>query len=107
MTSESHRGTSMALAKQVIDPKIRVIIHIDPVFFTDTIVDDKSAVVILMRVEDRLGDVILRESGVGHLGEFADGNIADVVGFYGVLYRVLYRRRLRLLLLVNVGDITI
>lgn len=84
MTSKSYRGASMALAKQIIDPKIRVIVHVNPVFFADIDVDDKSAVVILMRVVDRLGDVVLRECGVGHVGEFADGDITDVIRFYGV-----------------------
>lgn len=107
ITSESYRGASMALAEQIIDPKIRVIVHVDPVFFTDIDVDDKSAVVILMMIINRLGDVVLRERGIGHIGEFADGDIADVVGFHGVLYRVLRRRLFRLLLLADIGDIAI
>lgn len=81
-----------------------MVIQVDPVFFADTIVDDKSTVVILMRVEDRLGDVVLRERAVSYVGEFADRNIADVVGSYGVLCRVLRRRR-RLLLLIDISNI--
>lgn len=69
-----------------------MVVHVDPVFFADTIVDDKSAVVILVRVEDRLGDVVLRERGVSYIGKFTDRNIADVVGFHGIFCRVFRRR---------------
>jgi len=94
----------MALAKQMIDPKIWVVVHVDPVFFADTIVDDKSTVVILMRVEDCLGDVVLCERAISYVRrEFADRNIADVVVSYSVLCRVLRRRRL--LLLTDISDI--
>lgn len=94
----------MALAEQMINPEIRMIVHVDPVFFAYLGVDDKSAVVILMRVVDRLGDVVLRECGVGHVGEFADGDVTDVVGLFGVLgaarRRVRVLRQFRLLCLV-------
>lgn len=65
-----------------------MVVHVDPVFLANTVVDDESAVVILVRVEDRLGNVVLRERGVSHVGEFADRNIADVVRFHGILCRV-------------------
>jgi len=88
----------------MINPKIRVIVHVNPIFFADIDVNDKSAVVILMRVVDRLSDVILRERGVRYIGKFADRDIADVVGFRGIFCRVLHHRRFRLLLLIA-GDI--
>lgn len=85
----------MALTEQMIDPKIRMIVHVDPVFFANLGIDDEGAIVILMRVVDRLGDVVLRERDVGHVGEFADGDVADVVGLLNVLGAA--RRRIRVL----------
>lgn len=67
-----------------------MIVHVDPVFFADIGVDDKSAVVILMGVVHRFSDVVLCKRGVGHIGEFVKGNIA-VVGFHDIFCCVLHR----------------
>lgn len=75
----------MTLTEQSIDPELRMIVQVDPVFLADVGVDDKGAVVIQMRVEDHLGDVVLRERDVGHVGEFTDGDVADIVVLVGVL----------------------
>lgn len=82
-----------------------MVVHVDPVLFANTVVDDKSTVVILVRVEYRLGDIVLRERGVSYIGKFTDRNITDVVRFHGILRRVLRRRWFRLLPLANIGDI--
>lgn len=93
----------MALAEQMIDPELRMILHVDPVLVADVGVDDEGAVVKLMAVVDRIGDIDLLEGTVeSRVGEFADGDVADVVvGFVDVLgaaRRVL--RQFRLLCLV-------
>lgn len=59
----------------MIDLELRMIVHIHPILLADVRVDDESAVVILMRVADRLGDVVPQEGGVGHFGELADGDV--------------------------------
>lgn len=78
-----------------------MIVHVDPILLADLGVDDEGAVVILMRIVDRLGDVVLRERDVGYIGDVADGDVADVVVFVGVLgaaCRILhYFRLLRLI----------
>lgn len=95
----------MALTEKVVDFELRVIIHIHPVLLADVGVDDEGAIVILVRIVDRLGDVVLRERGVGHVGELADRNIAHfalrfVVLRFLVLFHGRQFRHLRLILTV-------
>lgn len=91
----------MTFTEQMIDSEFRMIVQVDPILLADLGVDDEGAVIILMRVVDRLGDVVLRERGVGHIGNIADGNVADVVVFVSILgaaCRILhYFRLLRLI----------
>lgn len=75
----------MTFAEQMIDSEIRMIVQVDPILLADLGVDDEGAVVILMRVVDRLGDVVPRKRGVGHIGDVADGDVADVVVLVDVL----------------------
>lgn len=49
----------MALAEQMVDFQVGMIIYVDPVLFPYCLVDNERAVVILMRVVLRLCDIVL------------------------------------------------
>lgn len=86
----------MTLAEKMVDFELRMTVHVHPVPLANVCVDDEGAIIILVRIVDRLGDVVLRERRVGHVRELADGNVADV-GFRFVVFLcvLLHRRQFR------------
>lgn len=55
----------MALTEEMVDFELRMIVHVYPIFLADVGVDNEGAIIILMRVVDRLGDIVLRKRSVG------------------------------------------
>lgn len=62
----------MALAQQVINFQIRMIVYVHPVLLPHLLVEEERAIVILMRVVHHFGDIMLAQSLVGKVRELSD-----------------------------------
>lgn len=82
---------AMTLAQQHIDLQIGVYVKIDPVLLADGLDDAERAVVVLVRVVGRLGDIVVAEGLVRHLRWVLVDREVVQVGFQACLRRLRVR----------------
>lgn len=77
-TLKAHRSSTMALAEQIVDFQIRMLVDVHPVPSAHSLVNDERTIVILMGVQFGFGDVMLGQCLIGYIRKLADRYIPDI-----------------------------